>query len=88
MTISVVYLLVRCLLGHPIAASTVWQILHDAEIGPSFVQEAHEAIRPAADSFRTPNQVRGELSSDERRLYELTSGLPVLLVDGLAGRIR
>jgi DNA topoisomerase-1 len=34
-------------------------------------QEAHEAIRPAGDSFRTPNQVRGELSSDERRLYEL-----------------
>ena len=34
-------------------------------------QEAHEAIRPAGDSFRTPNQVRSELSSDERRLYEL-----------------
>jgi DNA topoisomerase-1 len=34
-------------------------------------QEAHEAIRPAGDSFRTPNQVRHELSSDERRLYEL-----------------
>ncbi len=34
-------------------------------------QEAHEAIRPAGDSFRTPGQVRGELSSDERRLYEL-----------------
>ena len=34
-------------------------------------QEAHEAIRPAGDSFRTPNQVRTELSSDERRLYEL-----------------
>ena len=34
-------------------------------------QEAHEAIRPAGDSFRTPNQVRNELSSDERRLYEL-----------------
>ena len=34
-------------------------------------QEAHEAIRPAGDSFRTPSQVRTELSSDERRLYEL-----------------
>jgi DNA topoisomerase I len=35
-------------------------------------QEAHEAIRPAGDSFRTPAQVaRDGLSSDERRLYEL-----------------
>jgi DNA topoisomerase I len=35
-------------------------------------QEAHEAIRPAGDSFRTPAQVaRDGLSYDERRLYEL-----------------
>jgi DNA topoisomerase I len=34
-------------------------------------QEAHEAIRPAGDSFRTPGQVAGELSQDEYRLYEL-----------------
>jgi len=34
-------------------------------------QEAHEAIRPAGDRFRTPREVRGELSSDEFRLYEL-----------------
>jgi DNA topoisomerase-1 len=35
-------------------------------------QEAHEAIRPAGDSFRTPTQVaKDRLSSDERRLYEL-----------------
>src|SRR5580658_4725627 len=35
-------------------------------------QEAHEAIRPAGDSFRTPAQVaKDKLSSDERRLYEL-----------------
>lgn len=34
-------------------------------------QEAHEAIRPAGDSFRTPSQVKSELSSDEFRLYEL-----------------
>ncbi len=35
-------------------------------------QEAHEAIRPAGDSFRTPAQVANDkLSSDERRLYEL-----------------
>ncbi|MDQ1695384.1 MAG: topoisomerase, partial [Frankiaceae bacterium] len=34
-------------------------------------QEAHEAIRPAGDRFRTPQQVRGELGSDEFRLYEL-----------------
>jgi DNA topoisomerase I len=34
-------------------------------------QEAHEAIRPAGDSFRTPAQVSGRLSGDEFRLYEL-----------------
>jgi DNA topoisomerase-1 len=34
-------------------------------------QEAHEAIRPAGDNFRTPAQVAGELSGDEFRLYEL-----------------
>jgi DNA topoisomerase-1 len=34
-------------------------------------QEAHEAIRPAGDAFRTPDQVRGELGSTEARLYEL-----------------
>src|SRR4051812_9540161 len=34
-------------------------------------QEAHEAIRPAGDRFRTPQHVRGELGADEFRLYEL-----------------
>jgi DNA topoisomerase I len=34
-------------------------------------QEAHEAIRPAGDSFRTPGEVAGQLSSEEFRLYEL-----------------
>jgi len=34
-------------------------------------QEAHEAIRPAGDSFRTPAQVANRLSGDEFRLYEL-----------------
>jgi DNA topoisomerase-1 len=34
-------------------------------------QEAHEAIRPAGDRFRTPDEVRSELSSQEHRLYEL-----------------
>jgi DNA topoisomerase-1 len=34
-------------------------------------QEAHEAIRPAGDSFRTPAQVSRELRGDEFRLYEL-----------------
>jgi DNA topoisomerase-1 len=34
-------------------------------------QEAHEAIRPAGDTFRTPDQVARELGSDELRLYEL-----------------
>jgi DNA topoisomerase-1 len=34
-------------------------------------QEAHEAIRPAGDSFRTPDDVADELSGDELRLYDL-----------------
>ena len=34
-------------------------------------QEAHEAIRPAGDSFRTPGQLAGQLNGDEFRLYEL-----------------
>ncbi|WP_069386865.1 type I DNA topoisomerase [Cellulosimicrobium cellulans] len=34
-------------------------------------QEAHEAIRPAGDSFRTPAQVAKELSGDQFKLYEL-----------------
>lgn len=34
-------------------------------------QEAHEAIRPAGDSFRTPAQVAGELKGQEYALYEL-----------------
>src|SRR5207249_1555899 len=34
-------------------------------------QEAHEAIRPSGDSFRTPRAVQGELNRDEHELYEL-----------------
>ncbi|MDN5900805.1 MAG: type I DNA topoisomerase [Brachybacterium sp.] len=34
-------------------------------------QEAHEAIRPAGDHFRTPAEVAGQLAGDEFRLYEL-----------------
>ncbi|MBP6996270.1 MAG: type I DNA topoisomerase [Phycicoccus sp.] len=34
-------------------------------------QEAHEAIRPAGDRFRTPSQVSGALRGDEFALYDL-----------------
>ncbi|HSR25907.1 MAG TPA: DNA topoisomerase, partial [Candidatus Eisenbacteria bacterium] len=34
-------------------------------------QEAHEAIRPSGDTFRTPGEVAGELSRDELALYDL-----------------
>jgi DNA topoisomerase-1 len=34
-------------------------------------QEAHEAIRPAGERFRLPDDVRGELDRDEQALYEL-----------------
>jgi DNA topoisomerase-1 len=53
--------------------------------GPSFVpaqprryerkvknaQEAHEAIRPAGETFRTPDEAARSLSGDEFRLYDL-----------------
>ena len=34
-------------------------------------QEAHEAVRPSGDSFRTPGEVSGELNADEFALYDL-----------------
>lgn len=34
-------------------------------------QEAHEAIRPAGEVFRTPGQVAAELDADEFKLYEM-----------------
>ena len=34
-------------------------------------QEAHEAIRPAGESFRTPKSLESELESDQWKLYEL-----------------
>ena len=34
-------------------------------------QEAHEAIRPAGESFPTPEQIAGEVGADERALYAL-----------------
>ena len=34
-------------------------------------QEAHEAIRPAGDTFKTPGELAPELSRDEFALYDL-----------------
>ena len=34
-------------------------------------QEAHEAIRPAGESFRSPDDLAGEVSRDELAVYEL-----------------
>lgn len=34
-------------------------------------QEAHEAIRPSGEQFRTPASVAGELDRDEQRMYDL-----------------
>lgn len=34
-------------------------------------QEAHEAIRPAGEAFRTPDELKTELNSSELKLYEL-----------------
>ncbi|MGF3056908.1 type I DNA topoisomerase [Microbacterium sp. YY-01] len=34
-------------------------------------QEAHEAIRPSGEKFRTPSSVSSQLDRDEQRLYDL-----------------
>lgn len=34
-------------------------------------QEAHEAIRPAGDEMRTPDSLKNELDSDEKKVYDL-----------------
>lgn len=34
-------------------------------------QEAHEAIRPAGETFRTPEELRNELNKDQLAVYEL-----------------
>ncbi|KGM18798.1 type I DNA topoisomerase [Corynebacterium auriscanis] len=34
-------------------------------------QEAHEAIRPAGETFATPGQLSGQLDAEEYKLYEL-----------------
>ncbi|MBU1225658.1 MAG: type I DNA topoisomerase [Actinobacteria bacterium] len=34
-------------------------------------QEAHEAIRPAGDRFRSPESVKGQVDKDAAKLYEL-----------------
>ncbi len=34
-------------------------------------QEAHEAVRPAGDAFRTPGELAGELRGDDFALYDL-----------------
>ncbi len=34
-------------------------------------QEAHEAIRPAGDRFRTPDELKNEITRDELALYDL-----------------
>jgi len=34
-------------------------------------QEAHEAIRPAGEAFRTPDELSGELNATEMKLYDL-----------------
>ncbi|WP_102191772.1 type I DNA topoisomerase [Microbacterium aurantiacum] len=34
-------------------------------------QEAHEAIRPSGETFRTPASLSGELDREEQRLYDL-----------------
>jgi DNA topoisomerase I len=66
-------------------AITAARSLVTAKYGPEYVpsaprqyegksrnaQEAHEAIRPAGESFKSPEDVEREFAGDEARLYEL-----------------
>ena len=74
-------------LDHPVVPrrSTAARTQAAALYGPDYVpaqprryerkvknaQEAHEAIRPAGETFRTPDEAARALSGDELRLYEL-----------------
>ena len=79
-------------LGHPIAASTVWQILHDAGIGP-----APRRTGPTWKQFPSA-QARGILAADFvhvdtvllRRLYALivSSTAPAAFTWPASPRIR
>ena len=55
-------------------------------------QEAHEAIRPAGERFRTPEEVTGQLTGDELRLYELvwqrTLASQMIDATGVTARVR
>src|SRR3954447_24837980 len=57
-------------------------------------QEAHEAIRPAGDNFRTPGEVANQFSADEFKLYELiwrrtiASQMPDAVGNSVSVRIR
>ncbi len=55
-------------------------------------QEAHEAIRPAGDSFRLPDEIAASLGADGRRLYELiwqrTIASQMIDATGVTARLR
>ncbi|MCU1492154.1 MAG: topoisomerase, partial [Acidimicrobiaceae bacterium] len=55
-------------------------------------QEAHEAIRPSGERFRTPSQLGSELRGDELRLYELvwqrTVASQMIDATGVTARVR
>ena len=62
------------------ARSQVAKIYGEQDLSPSprryaskvkGAQEAHEAIRPAGESFKTPEQVAREVGPDEAKLYDL-----------------
>ena len=55
-------------------------------------QEAHEAIRPAGERFRSPSELARELHGDELRLYELvwqrTVASQMIDATGVTARVR
>ncbi|KQB87240.1 type I DNA topoisomerase [Corynebacterium lowii] len=57
----------RALYGESFVASAPRR--YDRKVKNS--QEAHEAIRPAGETFATPGQLHGRLDAEEYKLYEL-----------------
>jgi DNA topoisomerase-1 len=51
-------------------------------------QEAHEAVRPAGDIFKTPAELASELKSDDFTLYEMIWLLNFLVIKQLMNQVK
>ncbi|MHB8834372.1 MAG: type I DNA topoisomerase [Candidatus Methylomirabilia bacterium] len=61
----------RSLVAERYGAEYLPKAARDWESKSRNAQEAHEAIRPAGESFRTPEEIEGEVGGVDARLYDL-----------------